>query len=593
MHSMVLAVVSALTFQANLSSPDDFLRRVQAAARQGLAETAALFRDPQDARYLRQIAGGRTAGLDVRMIPAPPGWKNVGSYWLVFSRVQDIESEYDAVYRVNQTSGGLTIGAEIEEAEASKSASIIGSVAKVRLDPPHRSVAVTTHLSLRNQGGRALVFRLNLPYHLDQPDVIVAGDKVPQPKAGSWVRAGGLLVKWDTRTTTAVDLAYSGVPGGEDRVGDKVAYVTAWWIPSIGRLPHTSKVSIEAPKDWVVRSEGIEVKPRSYDCTIPISFPKVVAGRFELAAERKDAKGRVFRSWQFAPLDRKRAEFDVKRMAEMAEFYDEKLTPWPFPGYECFDGIGYYGIESYSYTILAPSISSRYVGHEMGHTYFGGLAPCAYVKDTWNEGVTTYVDDVLTGRNIDQPLEQALRNAETIHTPLSQMSLAWGEGDESYWRGAYVMKMLEAEIGAPKVLEGLRRLIKGQVGKETTWDSLRPYFEAAGGKQLDWFWRQWIDGGTFPTVEIVSASQSSAPTADSKQATLVTIKLKQSGTAPFRIRIPVVATNGELEYASEVILDRAEAIVEIKCETPVRHIVLRPLGYTLSKAGASVEVARP
>src|SRR5262249_43306873 len=159
-----------------------------------------------------------------------------------------------------------------------------------------------------------------------------------------------------------------------------------------------------------------------YKCSVPIAYPKVCAGKYVLALEGKQ-NGHALRSYQFAPVDLKRATDDVGWMKKAIAFYEANLGPFPFKTYECFDGKKYYGIESYSYTILAPSITTWAVSHEMGHTYFGGVVPCAYVKDSWNEGLTQYVDDVLLHHNPE--VEQNAFSGININVPLTEMPVAW------------------------------------------------------------------------------------------------------------------------------------------------------------------------
>lgn len=556
-----------------------------------------------DGKYLLALARQRPT-LSVHIIPVPPGWKSNGSYWAIFSRPQSVEGLHDAVYEVRPD---LRLGKEIPEWMDPAGAKVSKVVSSVRLDVPAKMATVNTTLRLDGTGAkRAPVFRLNDCYRVNSASMngkivhVIEADGIPSPQPGQVLRAGGLIVPWTTTAAKEVSFTYAGTPAGEDRFTEKLAYLTGWWVPSLGRLPAPTEVTIRGPRDWQLRSEGTLQSTRpvgsgevevGYKCDIPITFPKVVAGQYTLAAETKDNLGRSFKAWQFEPIDKKRAETDARKMAEAAAFYDRTLIKFPFPGYECFDGEQFYGIESYSYTLLAPSITSRYVTHEMGHTYFGGIGPCTYIKDTWNEGVTTYVDDIVSGRNIDNPFDQALEDIGDGRA-LSQMNFDSGNSNASYWRGAAVMKMLEQEIGQPKVLEGLRRVLRDRRGKDTVWADLLPCFDAASGQKLKWFWDQWILNGKFPTVKI-SAIAKPAPTGDSPQGQLVTVTLEQSGTAkPFRMRLPVTATNGELEYSKSVVFDKPKMTFQIVCETPVRFVVVRPKDFALI-APAQYELPRP
>jgi len=126
-----------------------------------------------------------------------------------------------------------------------------------------------------------------------------------------------------------------------------------------------------------------------------------------------------------------------------------------------------------------------------------------------------------------------------VHVPLTEMPVAWEYDGLTYMRGAYVMQMLDAEIGHDKVLEGLRALIKDRVGKETTWLDLRQYFEKSSGQELKWFWDQWVSNGVFPKVTVASAT-----TKQDGDQWVTQVALHQEGTpSPFRLRLGIV-TNG-------------------------------------------------
>jgi hypothetical protein len=534
----------------------------------------ALFARREDAGYLFEMAErrGGLRSLKASMIPAPPGWRDDGPYWVVFSARQDIEQDHDPVHAVIQTENGLRVGPEIPEWRT-QSARIRHVRADVDLMPSAGRVAVSSLAELAPTGlPGAPVFRLNANFDIElafvdgtaREVVVASGDAVPSPEEGSVLRAGSLVIPWTSKPVQSMKLSYGAAlrSDDEDKISSNAAYLTAWWTPSIGRLPHTSSVRVIAPSDWHVVSEGLPVSQEEagfesiavkggtavkiFKCDLPISYPKVVAGKYALAAEAKDANGRLFQAFHLEPVEPERGKRDVALMMEAVAFFEKKLAPFPFPGYACYDADTYYGIESYSYTLLNRRITTTFVTHEVGHTYFGGMAPSAYTRDTWNEGMTQYIDSVVFRNNQDGTLQNGLRTM-SVKVPLSQMSVAHAYGSATYFRGAYVMKMLEAEIGQDNVLKGLSALVRGRRGKETIWADLRRYFEDASGKKLDWFWSQWIDRAEYPAVEIVDAE---AIYREGKYSTYVTVQ--QKGTyAPFRLRFKV-----HVRSASGVLAER-------------------------------------
>jgi len=578
------------------------LKRMQDAVKANAPDkVGALFNNAKDADYLFRMAGrdGGLKNLKVAVFESPKGWESTGKYWATFHAWQELEQDHDPIYRVIDTPQGMMLGAEIPEWDCN--GKLLSANTVVDLSAKTGDVYVKTSLKYqKNEDHKALLFRLEDTYKDirvwlgDQganPIPVVDETQVGRPKNG-FLRVGGLLAI--EPGAGSIDLSYVGHFGAgamysddRDQVLPDRAYITSFWVPSLGRLPFKSSVTVTAPKDWKVFSEGVagktmvqgETATTPFTCTIPITYPKVVAGKYLMASEGTQ-NGHTLRTYHFAPVDKKRATEDLDWMKKAIVFYEENLGPFPFKEYDCVDGKAYYGVESYSYTILDPSITTWAVSHEMGHTYFGGLVPCAYVKDSWNEGLTQYVDDVLLHQSTTE-MEQAFAGIG-VRVPLTEMPVAWEYDGLTYMRGAYVMQMLDAEIGHDKVFEGLRTLIKDRVGKETTWLDLRQYFEKSSGQDLKWFWDQWVAGAEFPTVSIRSATTKMA---GGKWTTRVAVH--QDGTvSPFRLRF-FVSLDG---VNTQELMMSADQTFEVVTDAQPKKVAIDPHPLSLIRVGEAVDV---
>ncbi|MBI1755670.1 MAG: hypothetical protein HYR64_01005 [Fimbriimonas ginsengisoli] len=568
----------------------------------------SIFAKPEGSAYLFDMAKrlGGWNKLKVAVIPAPPGWDGPGSYWAVIHAAQQIESDHDVVYRMVQGDAGLVLGEEIAEDASCLDAKITDGRATAHIVPATHTVDVLANLLIEGAGKRALLLRLNDTYVLRSAGghgpVITADDDIPSPHRGDVVRAGGLLIPWVDSVPSELNLLYRGViPAGlEDRLDEKACYLTAYWFPSLGRLPFPFSAHIIGPANWILRSEGVQTvlghggpfpaadneQDTAYRCEIPISFPKIVCGPFKLAGERT-VGGKTFRSYQLDPVQPERAQHDLDEMASAMADFEPMLGPFPFSGYECFDGAEYYGIESYSYTVLRRDVTTRFVSHEMGHTYFGGLTPCAYVHDTWNEGLTTYIDSVVHLRNKDHSLEAGLRTIKTP-IPLNRMNIAWANGSATYYRGAYAMNMLADEIGLDKQLSALRRIVADRRGRDTRWDDLRPYFEQEAGRTLDWFWRQWIDGAQFPALKVTDVEPINR---EGHYQTRVTVA--QTGTAqPYRMKFKIWVRDGGLRVEKLVETHAPIETFTLEGDFAPREAGLDVFPFTLADSCAPVSVPR-
>lgn len=498
---------------------------------------------------------GGPKSLQVSVFPAPPGWGKSGEQWAIFHTFQDIQQDRDYVARL----GPDGLGEEVPEQDTSGQAIRHQKVA-AKLWPADGRVEGRTETAMTGAAQKAVLFRLNSPYQIKRAMVNGAAWPVvaANPKAGQVLRVGGLIIPWTIQTIRTLTLEYEGIirTPGHDKVSPEACYLTAWWMPSLGRLPFTTELTVEGPAGWRLVGEGIPIattakapagrQVAAFRCDMPISYPKIIAGPYKLMAELKDGS-KTYRSWQLEPTDEERAERDVRLIQRGMRFFESKLTPFPFPGYDVYDADTYYGIESYSHTLLNRRVTSRFVTHELGHTWFGGVCNCPYVEDTWNEGVTQYVDSVVLDENRDRTLETGLRSLG-INVPLSQMDVAYAHQGQSYYRGAYVTGMLRRELGDDAFWAGLRGLLTSRKGMASRWADLRKPFEDASGKDLRWFWAQWIDGSVFPTLNLDSIRKSSSGW---------TANISQSGAlAPFRIRAEVVLRAGSQSHRQMVELTR-------------------------------------
>ncbi|MBV6491693.1 MAG: hypothetical protein CNCCGFBP_02342 [Fimbriimonadaceae bacterium] len=572
------------------------------------------FARAQDSAYLIEMAGrrGGLTRVGVKVIPTPPGWPDDDLGWAVFHAFHGIQSDHDPLHTLIRAAEGPRVGREIAEA-APQSSRVRHASLDVTLLPSTNQVRVSARLDLeRLNGEKAPVFRLNDAYVLSKASVngeparlvVASSESAPELKQGDVVQAGGIVVVWSSAPVRSVELEYVAKLSGtaSEKVTSAAAYVTSNWVPTLGRQPMTTTTRITHPEEWLAFSEGEPADPAklgfpprnppagmrivAFKNDLPISFPKVVAGPYQLAAET-EANGKPIRAYHLGPPDAARGKQQVDLLRRGMEFMEARFGAFPYSSYSLLEADTYYGIESYSYTLLNRSISTRFPVHELVHTWFGGMAPCSYTKDTWNEGVTQYVDSVLFDGNRDGTLQGGLRTLD-LAKPLSQMALPHLDGSATYFRGAFVMKALEAEIGLEAVLAGLKALAAKRRGLDTTWADLRPFFEEASGKDLAWFWRQWIENATFPMLQIVEAQKVFR---DGSWGTWV--QVRQTGVpTPFRLRIEVTLSAGTKSTKKVVEMSKASELFRIDSDFEPTSASLNVMGYALARTGEAVPIRK-
>ncbi|CAN5922080.1 M1 family aminopeptidase [soil metagenome] len=225
------------------------------------------------------------------------------------------------------------------------------------------------------------------------------------------------------------------------------------------------------------------------------------------------------------------AERTLARTPAMLELFSDRFgVPYPYPRYaQVFvaDFI-FGGMENTTATTLTDVVLlderaaldydvDSLVAHELAHQWFGDLVTCRDWGEGWlNEGFATYSEYVWRehheGRDTaDLELEDwaecyfgedASRYRRTIATKLFDEPIDIFD-HHLYDKGGRVLHMLRAYLGDQLFWTALRHyLTKHRHGVVESRDLARAVEEATG-KNLDWFFSQWvIDGAGHPELEI-------------------------------------------------------------------------------------------
>lgn len=554
----------------------------------------------------------------VDLFPAPKGYGDPSEWWLIFHKFQTVEELCDRVHRLIKTDQGWRLGAEVAESVPVPFRIEVHEL-KVELFPETRRGTFRDTIQVKRIApeDRALWMRLNAPYRVTAaslegepvPVVTYEGDSLPDPpEAEVWLgRAGGVL--WLQSAKPLPDkfrlrLEYEGTIWfpPNDRIGTSYCLLCSYWYPHIGRQPAKHQVTIRAPKGWVAIGQGVLIKEESTDThsiatwrnDLPVCFFSMVAGPYKVGAEARSKRNqRLIRRYQLS-VDENRARQVVEKTARAMDFFEERFGDFPYPHYYIVDtpDCGHSGLEAYSFTFLEPTITDWACTHELGHTWWGGIVPNTYLRSIWNESMTQYSDSILLKGNEDGSLEAGLSSALSMGRTVP-IGKAYNPRDgvhamAGYMRGAYVLRMLEHELGTPTMLQAMRTFAQKRRGLASEWEDFEEVVQEVTGHSYHWFFEQWIYTAEFPTLEIVSAEQRVA----SKGGYLIQLRLRQSGTSkPFRLRLPFKlegqrkarkgsASSKGLETV-EVVFAGSEGVVQLENDFQVSRLRLEPKGYAI------------
>ncbi len=210
----------------------------------------------------------------------------------------------------------------------------------------------------------------------------------------------------------------------------------------------------------------------------------------------------------------------------MLRIYSERFGAYPFLtekyGHAVFEWGG--AMEHQTLTSIGAVRSDwEYIyAHELSHHWFGNLVTCQNWGDIWlNEGFASYSEALYV---------EALRGKQAYQDYLNgrlAILASWGvepvyryRTDDPwyifhrtvYYKGSWVLHMLRRVLGDSVFMNILREYPNDPAFKfkTATTAQFRDYCEQVSGRELDWFFQQWIYEPYYPVYEWGTATISSA-----------------------------------------------------------------------------------
>jgi len=464
----------------------------------------------------------------------------------------------------------------------------------------------TSVLGVRDGAGRALEFRLEggvLSVSLAEP--LPRGKETSVTVAYRSRPVHGMYFHAPTPENPDRPLqVYSQGEGSDNRR----------WIPCYDEPDDrlTVEVFARVPVDLRTVSNGtlLESRPAEgglredhwrLDQRIPTYLVSLIAGKFDVATGRHRD---VPLEYLGPPGRAEEAREGCSGTPAMMAFFETWLgVPYPYPRYAqttVWDFV-YGGMENASATTMnmrllqAPGDRPNYsadglVAHELAHQWFGDLLTCRTWDHLWlNEGFATYFTDLFF-ESRDGPEEFALHrhghNREYMDgTPdASKLGLSRNPrgdvplelfGGKQYDRGAAILHELRLEVGDDAFRRGISRYVRDNADRAVTSEDLRRAVEAEAGRDLRWFFDQWVYGAGYPVLKV---SCEFAGAADGPGVARGSVEQEQPGgggqAEAFRLTVPVRIGVGEDAVRARLDLRRRRQTFDVplggKARGPLR-----------------------
>ena len=235
----------------------------------------------------------------------------------------------------------------------------------------------------------------------------------------------------------------------------------------------------------------------------------------------------------------------TKRYLEM---YEKLLGRYPYKRLSIVEHFEPAGYSMPTYILLGREdfklpIEKTPFGHEIVHQWFGNYVYTDYDKGNWNEGFTIYFADHFYAEQNNKGWQYSRRILSnyksyvkgTREFPLRAFTERYDLASRSigYGKAAMVVHMLRKMVGDDLFYASIRDFIRENKFRVASWVDIKKTFEQKTGKDLSWFFNQWIDKKGAPRLSIEGVRVTR-----SKKKFRVDFDLAQHGT-DFQLPVPV------------------------------------------------------
>lgn len=421
-----------------------------------------------------------------------------------------------------------------------------------------------------------------------------------------------------------VRVEYAGVPDDgliirSNVHGRRAVFADNWpnrarfWFPAIDHPADkaTASFTIEAPAEWQVVANGVRTgdpepagtpSRRTWRWRIdaPISTYNMVVGATSFDVRTLGTVCVVTErcvevsTWLF-PESSTTGAAPFRRAVEMVEYFSGLIAPYPYrtlahvQSATRFGGMENATAVFYDEQSLAQGRDIEgTVAHETVHQWFGNAVTIADWRDLWlSEGLATYfatvffehADGVERLRQRMEADRVRVVRSETAGQPIvdtSERDLFERLNANTYQKAAWVLHMLRGVIGDEDFFEGIRRYYRRHEHGTAATEDLRRAMEEASGRDLEWFFEQWVFSPGYPRFRVTSA-----PDPRTRETTVVIEQTQPVSWPTFRtpLTLEIRAPTGSTRRI--VAVDERRETLRLSERADVAAIVVDPDGWVL------------
>ncbi len=337
---------------------------------------------------------------------------------------------------------------------------------------------------------------------------------------------------------------YRGIPASglrilKNKFGERCFFSENWpnnarqWLPMIDH-PYDKAMSefvITSPAKYQVVANGLLQEETDlgdgrrltrWKHSVPIASWLNAVGVAQFAVHHAGpVKGVELQTWVYhQERDAGIAYFETTSRQAM-EFFSDYVGPYSYEKLANVEAAGFGGGTEHASAIFygENSIITRpgtgLIAHEIAHQWFGDAVTEKDWDDVWlSEGFATYftllftehyqgrdafVEGLKRSRDSIFTLERKNPGLAVIHNNLADMKLVLNQ--LIYQKGGWTLHMLRSLVGNDKFQAGIRDYYRRYRDINASTDDFRQVMEENSGRELSWFFEQWLKRAGSPVIE--------------------------------------------------------------------------------------------
>ncbi len=232
------------------------------------------------------------------------------------------------------------------------------------------------------------------------------------------------------------------------------------------------------------------------------------------------------------------------------------------------------------------------VSHELAHQWFGDLLTCKDWSHLWlNEGFASYFGPLFTEHDrgedvfrleMQQELQGYLGGDHGYRRPIVESR--YESSDDmfdmmTYNKGACVLHMLRGLVGDEAWWTGIRKYVADHQLQVVETDDFRKAMESASGKDLKWFFDQWVYKAGHPELKVRWRYETEDHT----------VRIKVEQTQKLDEQTPLFRLPTSLEIAEDadhirtipIVIDAASQEIIIPAASRPKMVQIDPKGWLI------------